>query len=259
MGSKTTAFVSFLILSMVAVWFYLWWKRQPGVPGEPPPGWPEGTIPVEPYSGGWWETNPADLKGSERVLVEKVTIDTSSARAAPGTLFNYVGSQIFVKNPLEVTDSVYIRFNNPSAQKFDLTKLTRLKIPFGQFYIENAAGTGTLELWISKGYMIEFTEAEAGNKSSVYIGQKDVAAAGTAEQLPEITIPHGFVGLIIARTGNTGDIYIGTTKARAEVSTTRLTLETGDSFPTRVTNFNLYWLDADNNDDGVVLHVEQES
>lgn len=258
---KSEALLGFVILAVIAACFYLWYSRKPEVapePGPPGPEWPEGVIPVEPFHGGWWETDPASLKGSERVLVQKATVDISTARAAPGTLFNYVGSQIFVRNPLGVTKSVYIRFNNPSAQKFDLTKLTRLKIPFGQFYIENEAGTGTLELWISKGYLIEFTSAVSGNKPALATGQKDITAAGTAEQLDDVDIPDGYKVVLVAKPGNTGYVYLGNSEANAESATARLDrLEAGDSIALQVTNLNLVWADVSVSGEGVSWYVEQ--
>lgn len=93
---------------------------------------------------------------------------------------------------------------------------------------------------------------------SFITGQKDVAAAGTAEQLPDVPIPAGVKAIIMAKPGNAGDIYLGNSKANTESATVRFDkLEAGDSIPLQITNLNLVWIDASVNGEGVSFLAER--
>jgi hypothetical protein len=70
------------------------------------------------------------------------------------------GSLIYVENPNDVTGPVYIQLNEPDSAKIDLTKQRRIEGTFYQFFITNAAGTGTLNLRISRSKFFQFDEAQ---------------------------------------------------------------------------------------------------
>jgi len=100
----------------------------------------------------------AILDGSDRAFVKKVSIDTSVARDTPQK-FPYSGMAIFVENPSTPTLPVYIRFNSPDGEEFALTDFKKIRGPFGNFYITNEAGSGTLNLIITRGFQFELVEA----------------------------------------------------------------------------------------------------
>lgn len=89
-------------------------------------------------------------------------------------------------------------------------------------------------------------------------GQKDVVAAGTAEQLPDVPIPDGFEGVVRAKPGNTSDIYLGKSKSEATRSTSRITLAAGEAMKLRVQNFSLWFVDAAVSGEGVEYFVEKD-
>lgn len=83
------------------------------------------------------------------------------------------------------------------------------------------------------------------NKPAWTHGQKDVTTAGTAEQLPDVAVPDGFELVVQAKPDNTGNIFIGNSKANAESTTARFEyLDAGDAVTLKVTNANLVWIDA---------------
>jgi len=96
------------------------------------------------------------------------------------------------------------------------------------------------------------------NRSKWTHGQKDVVAAGTAEQLPDVAIPDGLDGVVRAKPGNTGDIYLGRSKGEASRSITRITLAAGEAQKLRVNNFSLWYVDAAVSGEGVEYFVEQD-
>lgn len=105
---------------------------------------------------------------------------------------------------------------------------------------------------------MSLSQGEVPNKSAWTHGQVDVAAAGTAEQLPDVTIPDGFYISIIAKPGNTDTIYLGKSKADAESATDRFDgLAAGLAHALRVTNANLVWVDAAEDGEGISWSVEQ--
>lgn len=98
-----------------------------------------------------------------------------------------------------------------------------------------------------------------GNKSSFVHGQKDVAAAGTAVQLPAYSVPDDCQLTVIAKPGNTGIIYLGNSKANAEDVSLRFDgLAAGLAHSLKVTNTDLVWVDAAVNGEGVSFSVEQD-
>ncbi len=94
-----------------------------------------------------------------------------------------------------------------------------------------------------------------GNRSSITTGDKTVASAGTAEQMPDVKVPEGFGAAITAKHGNAGRVYIGGTKAEAEAHHPGLGPD--DVFHEYVTNLNAIWVDADNDGEGVDYEVPQ--
>lgn len=96
-----------------------------------------------------------------------------------------------------------------------------------------------------------------GSRSQFITGQKDVAAAGTPEQLPDVSVPDGFKVIIMAKQSNTGNIYLGNSVTILSSSQRFDKLEAGDSVPLQVTNTNLIWIDSTVNGEGICYIVEQ--
>jgi hypothetical protein len=89
-------------------------------------------------------------------------------------------------------------------------------------------------------------------------GQVPVPSAGDAQQLPDIVVPDGCQVTIIAKTGNTGIVYLGRSKLEAEDPLQRFDgLIAGLAHSLKVENANLVWVDVDNNGEGVSWSVEQ--
>ncbi len=87
--------------------------------------------------------------------------------------------------------------------------------------------------------------------SSFSTGKKTVAAHGTAEQLPSVALTGGQMAYISAPTGNTGNVWIGSSKANAEAHTVAYLLTAGESTIAHVTNLNLIWVDSAVNTEGI--------
>ena len=116
-------------------------------------------------------------------------------------------------------------------------------------------------------YMLEYIGDRAGggagsgtggavqNMSSFIVSDMDVTAASTAEQLPSVSIPDGFALLIKAKPGNTGNIYHGESKLKAEAH--KATMQSNESYEYKVTNANLIWIDAATSGEGIEYAVEQ--
>lgn len=96
------------------------------------------------------------------------------------------------------------------------------------------------------------------NKPTFVTGQKDVATAGEPEQLDDLPIADGFKLTVIARTGNTGYIYLGKNKGDCANNKRRFDgLEAGVAVSLRVRNASAVWVDASVDDEGVSWIVEQ--
>lgn len=102
------------------------------------------------------------LRDVKPEFLKKVDIDTSIARAGDETSGKYdiAGSFILALNPTTPTDAVYIKLNEPTWPELPLTSLRRLIGPFYRFFVKNAAGSGTLNLIVAKGYQFQFIEKE---------------------------------------------------------------------------------------------------
>jgi len=94
------------------------------------------------------------------------------------------------------------------------------------------------------------------NRPSWDHDHKTVAAPGTALQLPDLKIPDGFELVVRALPNNTGDIYLGKTKAKAESATDRLAYSKGNGLTLKVKNANQVWVDVAVGDEGVDYWVE---
>lgn len=113
-------------------------------------------------------------------------------------------------------------------------------------------------LYVIRYLPTSFYEVKA-NKPAFTTGQKDVTNAGTAEQLDDVSIPAGFKAVVQAKPGNTNYIYFGNSKENAESSSARFDkLGPGDGVELQITNFNLVWIDADDDGEGVSYFVEQD-
>jgi len=88
-------------------------------------------------------------------------------------------------------------------------------------------------------------------------GQKDVITAGEPEQLDDWPVPDGFKLTVIARTGNTGYIYLGKSKGECANAKQRFDgLEAGVAHSLRVKNASAVWVDASVSGEGVSWSVE---
>ena len=96
------------------------------------------------------------------------------------------------------------------------------------------------------------------NKPTFVTGQKDVPTAGTPEQLDDFPIPAGFKLTVIAKTGNTGYIYLGSTKGDCANNKRRFDgLEAGLAVSLRIKNASKVWVDASVSGEGVSWIVER--
>ena len=96
-----------------------------------------------------------------------------------------------------------------------------------------------------------------GNLPTFATGQKDVTTAGEPEQLDDWPIPDGFKITVIARTGNTGYIYLGKSKGECANNKQRFDgLGAGVAHSLRVKNANAVWVDASVDGEGVSWSVE---
>lgn len=98
--------------------------------------------------------------------------------------------------------------------------------------------------------------ADYDNRASFITGQKDIAAAGTAEQLGSQAVPNGFRAVIKAKSTNGDDVYIGNSKANAEDGGTHFILQANESIEIRVNNLNLIWVDVGVNGEGIEYILE---
>lgn len=100
------------------------------------------------------------------------------------------------------------------------------------------------------------------NKLTFLTGQKDVATAGTPEQLvkedEDVLVPAGFKVTIIAKPGNSGTVYLGRTKADCVNTARRFDgLSAGLAHSLKIDRLSKVWVDVDNNGEGVSWIVEQ--
>lgn len=150
-----------------------------------------------------------------------------------------------------------------------LTKREGAVLPLGEvvFHLDDetreALGTIISLLQDQKAYLATIAAKEFGagilaNKGALTIGQVNVPIAGTAVQLPEIAIPDGFKVIILAKPGNAGFIYMGTSAPQAGDATSYFDrLDAGDSISLQITTLDLIWINASVNAEGITYIVEQ--
>lgn len=95
------------------------------------------------------------------------------------------------------------------------------------------------------------------NKPTFKTIKKTVAAAGSAEQLPNCPVPDGHSLVIKAPSSNTGVIEVGESEAIAEGSSP-FPLAAGELVTLQVTNANCVWIDATVNGEGICGIVEAQ-
>ncbi|MBA7608864.1 hypothetical protein ES703_16048 [subsurface metagenome] len=87
--------------------------------------------------------------------------------------------------------------------------------------------------------------ALVANKPTFATGQKDVTTAGEPEQLDDLPIADGFKLTVIAKTGNTGYIYLGKNKSDCANNRRRFDgLSAGLAVSLRVKNANAVCVDS---------------
>jgi len=193
-----------------------------------------------------------------------LTFNLTTARTSPGQEVDIPGDAItaFTDGTLEGT---FIRLDAPTNDAVPINEFNPYYYPamFRRFWLETTAQSGRyLRLHIGR-------EAGAGagvdpsassvphNRGAFATGQKNVTVAGVAEQLSSLVIPDGFALTIVAKKGNAGDIYVGTSQANAQDATVAFVLDARDNIDLYVNNANLLWIDADNPGEGVQYVVEQ--
>jgi len=205
------------------------------------------------------EKMPApDLGGMPR-FYELYELDLSTART--NEKVDITGDNLLVQ---DIDGSLTLRVNQIGHDAIDLTKIRQVRTPFDALFFTNTAQTGASAiLLIGKGTQFDPIVSQAStpaltNRLSLTTGQKDISAAGTAEQLPDVSIPNGIRVIIMAKPGNTGYIYLGSSKDNAESAINRFDrLGAGDSVALLISNLNLIWADASVNGEGISYIVEQ--
>jgi len=89
----------------------------------------------------------AALSGADVPFAKVMELDLSQARNAEE--IRESGAAMLVLNPDICASSVYLQFT-PGGYRFDLSKTRRIRQPFQSFYITNSAGSGTLQLALSR-------------------------------------------------------------------------------------------------------------
>jgi len=87
--------------------------------------------------------------------------------------------------------------------------------------------------------------------------QKSVVTPGAAVQCPSLEAPAGMGIVFLAKPGNTGEIYLGNSKANAENAAVRVELGASNAVILKVSNANLVWVDAETANEGICIFVEQ--
>ena len=92
------------------------------------------------------------------------------------------------------------------------------------------------------------------NKQSFYTGSLSVTAAGVAEQLPAHRVVQGHYMTIHARPTNTGNIYWGESKAKAEAHNCTITPD--GSVQVATDNASDVWIDVAEDGETAEYHFE---
>ncbi len=87
--------------------------------------------------------------------------------------------------------------------------------------------------------------ARVKNKATFSTGQRDVETIGEPEQLDDFPVPDGFQLTVIAKTGNTGYIYLGKNASDCVNNKRKFDgLGAGLAHSFRVKNANAIWVDS---------------
>lgn len=95
----------------------------------------------------------------------------------------------------------------------------------------------------------------AESKSKFTVGEATVISAGTAVQLPDISVGEACDLVIKAKRTNRGVIKIGESAAQAQAG--KFTLEPGEAVKLRISNANKAYADAEISGDKTEIIVEQ--
>jgi hypothetical protein len=95
----------------------------------------------------------------------------------------------------------------------------------------------------------------AESKSKFTVGEATVTSAGTAVQLPDISVGEACDLVIKAKRTNRGVIKIGESAAQAQAG--KFTLEPGEAVKLRISNANKAYADAEISGDKTEIIVEQ--
>ena len=98
---------------------------------------------------------------------------------------------------------------------------------------------------------------QLSNPETMSSHEKNVAVAGTAEQLPSVTVPYDMEAIIKAKITNSSDVYIGKTRADAQDHSVGYPLAPGEFISYRIKNLNVLYVDVLVNGEGIVWTVEQ--
>lgn len=214
----------------------------------------DGTKLPQPLAIDW--NKLLDILTTQKpTLYVTKTIDVANAYELEETKVQ--GNHIEIEN-YGATVPVYMRLNEIEAEAIDITTLKSIEGPFYRYFITNDAGAGEIRLKIGKG--MKFEGAEDLNLDSFVSGSKAITAAGTAEQLDDVAIPHGYQVTIIAAPGNTGIVFLGNSQANAQSATARFNgLDAGMAVSLRITNLNLVFADVSVSGETVSWIVEQQA
>lgn len=98
------------------------------------------------------------------------------------------------------------------------------------------------------------TSQAVPNRATWAAMRKTVPVHGTAVQVAAQAVPNGFAIGIKAIPDNTGNVWVGPTKADAEAHT--VTLTNVQSMRLYLQNTNAIWVDSENDDEGIEIAVE---
>lgn len=98
------------------------------------------------------------LEENKPRLTHTIQIDTIMARDKKP--YPISGQSLFVLNPQDPSQPVYICLNEPESDRIELTAQRTIKAPFYRFYITNAAGSGILTIIINKASVVELEAAD---------------------------------------------------------------------------------------------------
>ena len=93
------------------------------------------------------------------------------------------------------------------------------------------------------------------SKSKFVVSEATVVAAGTAVQLPDISVGEACDLVVKAKRTNRGAIKIGESATQAQAG--KFTLEPGEAVKLRIGNANKVYADAEISGDKVEIIVEQ--